>query len=731
MTIKKINTVNPSNYKTLTPFKKWLEYQINTWGVNNFPFLENDFDQLTNYGMMMKLMKSMNVVIYNQNLVEEDVKKLYQVFNELVKYFDNLDLQDEVDKKLDSMVQDGTLDNLLKNILNFVDGSLVLNIDYRDGNDFIKNVTNESLLPKGGLQGFTTTENSYIVARKVEKSIDDYDDTMVYLQEISKSTKSIIKESYLQLYHANSIAYNKDDKEIYITATNYTDSSNVYHEINDIIVVDYDTFTIKNIITPPTEITNSNRIRSVSYDNKNKVLALADEFDVFIMNDFTSVKNHIVLDTDFTAPKQNLFSNNQTIQNVVLYNNKIYTCRYNSNGINVYDIEGKLLNNYYSFDYDIPFQMGELEAISIEDDNVYLASYQISSTGNSNKCQSYDITIFKTNLHFNGYKNYYYSYNITNRISVYVDSTTNNHLQVGFSNYPFKTISQAIAFVETIDKKVSVNINLVGSNKNYGFLTSKSNNSFRLLGNNNIINAINLDNVNAYIEKIKVDATTLVNMSYDSNILFNNNCHLYIKNLTLINNNSQKENGISIRSSYVNMETTKIDNYINGFNLNEYSDVNLTGLTCTNCTNRFKATSYTVKLNHANNEDIYNNCNLTDGYLPKVFKNQSVDATFENNVLTFKNRIDSGLTFNITFRLDIDSSTYFISDNIFYTQDYYHEIRKTNKTFKIYIHCTNTSSGVRTFTFTIIEVDNTTQEQTVLTQNTDYTIIVSSMRAIH
>ncbi len=106
-----------NKYKNMTPFKTWLIYQINTWGVNNFPFLENDFDQLTNYGMLMKLMKAINDNITNQNLVEEDMTKLYEAFTELQKYindtFDELNLQEEVNNKLDQMVLDGTFERLL------------------------------------------------------------------------------------------------------------------------------------------------------------------------------------------------------------------------------------------------------------------------------------------------------------------------------------------------------------------------------------------------------------------------------------------------------------------------------------------------------------------------------------------------------------------------------------------------------------------------------------------
>lgn len=122
-------TPNQNDYKDLTPFKTWLKYQINTWGLNSFPFVESDFDDLTNYAMMMKLMKHFNILIENQNMVEEDVTKLYGAFTELQNYinnfFDNLDLQEEVNAKLDEMVEDGTLPEIVGQ---YIDNYLIVNV---------------------------------------------------------------------------------------------------------------------------------------------------------------------------------------------------------------------------------------------------------------------------------------------------------------------------------------------------------------------------------------------------------------------------------------------------------------------------------------------------------------------------------------------------------------------------------------------------------------------------
>ena len=200
-------TPNQNDYKNLTPFKTWLLLQINTWGQNNFPFVESDFDELTNYGMMQKLMKALNDVISNENMVEEDMIALYNAFTELQtyifdefadykeqvdgeienfetsvtgrvdsletfmnNYFDNLDVQEEINNKLDAMVEAGTLQEIVADYLNskavfgfdnvasmqsstnLIDGSYAKTLGYYAKNDGggslykIRTITNDDVI---------------------------------------------------------------------------------------------------------------------------------------------------------------------------------------------------------------------------------------------------------------------------------------------------------------------------------------------------------------------------------------------------------------------------------------------------------------------------------------------------------------------------------------------------------------------------------------------------------
>lgn len=76
------------------------------WVLQNFPFLEDDFDALTDYELFCKM------IAYVKTLVKdnEEFKKQLQ---ELETYIYNLDLQDEVNKKLDEMAESGELENII------------------------------------------------------------------------------------------------------------------------------------------------------------------------------------------------------------------------------------------------------------------------------------------------------------------------------------------------------------------------------------------------------------------------------------------------------------------------------------------------------------------------------------------------------------------------------------------------------------------------------------------
>lgn len=106
--------MNNFNYKNLCPFK-WFVLQ-------NFPFIEADFDAITNYQLYCKVVEYLNKVIEDTNKIGNQVEDLTNSFIELQNYvnnyFENLDIQEEVNNKLDEMAESGELANIIAQFLN-------------------------------------------------------------------------------------------------------------------------------------------------------------------------------------------------------------------------------------------------------------------------------------------------------------------------------------------------------------------------------------------------------------------------------------------------------------------------------------------------------------------------------------------------------------------------------------------------------------------------------------
>ena len=101
--------MNKFEFKNLTPFK-WIV-------LENFPFIEDDFDSLTEWQLFCKIGKEINKIIDSQNNVGTEMEIVSNQFitlqNYVNNYFDNLDVQEEINNKLNEMAQDGSLAKII------------------------------------------------------------------------------------------------------------------------------------------------------------------------------------------------------------------------------------------------------------------------------------------------------------------------------------------------------------------------------------------------------------------------------------------------------------------------------------------------------------------------------------------------------------------------------------------------------------------------------------------
>ena len=101
--------MNNFDYKNLTPFKWYV--------LENFPFIEADFDAITNYQLYCKVVEYLNKTIENMNQIGEQMENVTNAMTDLQdyvnNYFSELNIQNEINNKLDDMAQDGTLAEII------------------------------------------------------------------------------------------------------------------------------------------------------------------------------------------------------------------------------------------------------------------------------------------------------------------------------------------------------------------------------------------------------------------------------------------------------------------------------------------------------------------------------------------------------------------------------------------------------------------------------------------
>lgn len=102
----------------LTPFKGWT--------LENFPFIEADFDALTNYELLCKITEYINKVAEQQNSLNQIYIELYNGYKELYDYVNQylVDI-DEVKQAIQRI--DASLDELAADVLKNSQDIILLN----------------------------------------------------------------------------------------------------------------------------------------------------------------------------------------------------------------------------------------------------------------------------------------------------------------------------------------------------------------------------------------------------------------------------------------------------------------------------------------------------------------------------------------------------------------------------------------------------------------------------
>lgn len=177
------------NYDTILPPFKWFVLQ-------NFPYIEDDFDALTNWQLFCKLGKEMNKIIEKCNLTGEQVEQLTNAFNTLKayvdNYFENLDIQEEVNIKLDEMAQSGELAELISQ---YLESQAIIGFNNNEALSLAQNLANGSFARTYGKVTYNDGKGAFYKIRTRTNADDPDGDTLIALTNTENLVAEIIPYS--------------------------------------------------------------------------------------------------------------------------------------------------------------------------------------------------------------------------------------------------------------------------------------------------------------------------------------------------------------------------------------------------------------------------------------------------------------------------------------------------------------------------------------------------------
>lgn len=614
-------------------------------------------------------------------------------------------------------------------IENILHGELTGSLCGRTFNNYIPGVSSESSSAPalGYMQGMTTTPATIIIA---VRPVGAYEDTsnLVCLLEINKGTSQVTRKKYLTGYHANAIAYNPDENELYIAANSSVSGTGETTPNNNIIVLDYTSWNIKQTVVPPTSITNTHRVRSVSYDKVSKTIMLGDESTCFLMSNWQTVAKTIELNMSDTLEIP-ATTNVQTLKH---FNGLIYQSRMSPSGICVYDMDGNLVRNYFDLQIVDNIATGELEDVSIEENgDIFFNTTQVIRY--NQQIFTFDYAIFKSNIYSGGFRRQPYQTQKGNYLQAFVD-VNSTALQLGTNDQPFGTPNQGLLMANSIPMDCGIRLN-IKSTGDYGWFGGVfGNQPIHLDGNNKCtLHALLALAANLIVETTTITATPFCNINTaanPANIYIAQSASVEFRNCVLNSGSTMQNNAMLIANSKVYVNGTTISGFTNAFRLQANANLRVYNNTLT-------SNSYNYYCNvedcavYDSTAETWNKCNPA-GYLPDETSTTIKNVGFVQSGLTVtvknpKAVVNKMRMFTVAWQYQDTKKHYFT----FLSAGYVNVVSgfgSAGYETITNISCTDNDDGTFTFAFTLKQQALTGGEWKDLTSGA--TFEVTSIRTI-
>ena len=395
--------------------------------------------------------------------VDEYISKFVELKDFVDTYFENLDVQKEINNKLDKMTEDGTLQSILGEYLN--NGYLNDNFyiyPIRKGRYLTKTTVNPDYdntvdfpIMQGGCY---VGNNHFIQARLVDSNTN-----RTQLQEINLETGEVIRTNILQLQHANSLTYDPNTNRLYVCSLTLSGVNTQY-----IYVLDYTTWNTIKTIDLSSKLQATEGTHSISYDEKTGKFILGAELKTYNTMRFFELNVDTEELTEISmTDSYGLLSGYGANNDITVYDNHLYLLKHRPNTISEWDLNtGKLIKVY-----NIPlitsegWTQGECESItySAKEKIFYLAAYNPDCSGGYYSLNAYYTFDLIHNEPLSK------TFSVTGDIvkTAYVDADSTEWNPKGTSSSKFSTIGEALQLLNL--PEVAGLLVILKNNKTYPY----------------------------------------------------------------------------------------------------------------------------------------------------------------------------------------------------------------------------------------------------------------------
>ena len=503
----------------------------------------------------------------NTEITEETQKAFLELQQYVTDYFNNLDVQDEINNKLDEMAESGILETLLQNkfMAKFIFPKFWENAT--NGDTSLINYKNKNIM----IDTYTSAQWTNVKQMLIDNNISHIDVLIIthYHSDHVGNFENLYNEGYIDNTTQLFMPGEAPTRFGYDTQINYYKTFCQNHNLNYYVPYNNEILNIDDNF----KITFTNCDASL-YDSyyplneQNQVSTICmveyKQFKALFTGDAYASTEDFLMSTNFVKSKIDLYKIPHHAINVLCRPIFLQTLKpdyaVQIGGMSRYTVgefansgETKILNSFGTKIYST--YMND-DYIQFETDGYIMNNIKGKSFNGSNGRVIMDF---------------------------YVDiNASKNQIQNGTQHHPFSEISQAISEISSIPFIDEANIHVADGDYAYSALNANyplsseynrvniynSNTIIRIIGNSNDSTKVVINGILAKKSNISLEYLTIDNDNHNDALYFDK-CKVDMSHINIISkNNTTHNNGIYSRNSNISATNINIDYCNIGFNLN-------------------------------------------------------------------------------------------------------------------------------------------------------------------